>query len=93
MKTKEIIWWILLLVVIDQATKIVIYHFYMDTHFGIIHFPQKPIKKNKAPRHRHYLSNRGTDLCFARQYRLEKGGIGFHLSQAPIYFRSEGFIQ
>ncbi|MEY8608243.1 signal peptidase II [Parabacteroides segnis] len=36
MKTKEIIWWILLLVVIDQATKIVIYHFYMDTHFEII---------------------------------------------------------
>lgn len=36
MKTKEIIWWIFLLVIIDQATKIVIYHFYMDTHFEII---------------------------------------------------------
>lgn len=36
MKTKEIIWWIFLLVVIDQATKIVIYHFYMDIHFDII---------------------------------------------------------
>ena len=36
MKTKEIIWWIFLLVTIDQATKIVIYHFYMDIHFDII---------------------------------------------------------
>lgn len=36
MKTKEIIWWIFLQVIIDQATKIVIYHFYMDIHFDII---------------------------------------------------------
>lgn len=49
MKTREIIWWTLLLIFIDQATKIVIYHFYMDTHFDIIPslFEFRPVFNDK----------------------------------------------
>lgn len=49
MRTKEIIWWTLLLIFIDQATKIVIYHFYMDTHFDIIPslFEFRPVFNDK----------------------------------------------
>lgn len=49
MKTRDIIWWIILLILIDQATKIVIYHFYMDTHFDIIPslFEFRPVFNDK----------------------------------------------
>ena len=49
MKTKENIWWTLLLIFIDQTAKIVIYHFYMDTHFDIIPslFEFRPVFNDK----------------------------------------------
>ena len=61
-------------------------------HTGIIRILEKPVKKDKAPRHCHHLPNIGDYLCFAQQYSLGKGGIGFHLSQTPVHFRPERYI-
>ena len=71
MKAKRIIFWILLLIVIDQAVKIIINSFFLETQFEIIPslFEFKPVFNDK-----HSYVN---DLLF-KNFNIDLG-LWFHL--------------